>query len=472
MDQEHIWNTDHRKENEPEPNSGAKRPGWFFRLGPVEFGARLSNFYQHLEGGCSHTLQNRRFVAGSKINDAIRDYFDEKYKAGEIHPVLWEEAYKRLNKGVSEGWGAIAYKDESISLINQLKTNTAVFSAFKNHAQSHELVALLVNEEGKRRSWPDFRKEAAKVDAKYNRQWLEAEYNHAQRAARSAELWNEFQRTKDLYPNIEYLPSSSADPRQVHEQYYGIIKPIDDPFWIAFFPPNGWGCKCGAGKSRGPVSTRQVDPPEPIDGLPGNAGFTQQVFTPTHPFVQVTTSAQRSSIQKQLNAMNQGLNDFAFIPVGKRRIKVHTKADPQDLIANKDFAVAVVQRYSKNMEIREHSYNKGVKNPEYVYDKTVGDRVAMQGDNARSFVSNAFDKKLNKGGQLRDLDECFLALDFSGNLNASNMVGVAAQLNGKLQANSSVKFVLLKNGSKLVRINNKQKTMEQLLETIRKELVN
>lgn len=63
-------------------------------------------------------------------------------------------------------------------------------------------------------------------------------------AARSAGQWERAQRTKKALPYILYVRTTSADPRPEHLLWVGIILPVDDPFWITHWPPNGWLCKC------------------------------------------------------------------------------------------------------------------------------------------------------------------------------------------------------------------------------------
>ena len=56
--------------------------------------------------------------------------------------------------------------------------------------------------------------------------------------------WARIQRQKDVYPYLRYLPSTSEHKRPLHKTWYGILLPVDHPFWQTHFPPNGWGCKC------------------------------------------------------------------------------------------------------------------------------------------------------------------------------------------------------------------------------------
>lgn len=64
------------------------------------------------------------------------------------------------------------------------------------------------------------------------------------RTARAAGQWERIQRTKAGLPYILYVRTTSAEPREEHLQWVGLILPVDHPFWETHFPPNGWGCKC------------------------------------------------------------------------------------------------------------------------------------------------------------------------------------------------------------------------------------
>ena len=63
-------------------------------------------------------------------------------------------------------------------------------------------------------------------------------------AAYAAGQWERIQRNKKLFPYLKYIPSDAAEPRESHKPFYGMVLPVDDPFWSTHFPPNGWGCKC------------------------------------------------------------------------------------------------------------------------------------------------------------------------------------------------------------------------------------
>ena len=62
--------------------------------------------------------------------------------------------------------------------------------------------------------------------------------------AYAAGQWDRIQQTKEALPYLQYMPSLATRKRRDHKQYYGIIRPVDDPIWQQILPPNGYGCLC------------------------------------------------------------------------------------------------------------------------------------------------------------------------------------------------------------------------------------
>ncbi|MFY9350069.1 MAG: phage minor head protein [Sphingobium sp.] len=77
-----------------------------------------------------------------------------------------------------------------------------------------------------------------------NTRRLKTIYGTNVRMSMAAGHWTRIQRQKDVYPYLRYLPSTSEHKRPLHKTWYGILLPVDHPFWQTHFPPNGWGCKC------------------------------------------------------------------------------------------------------------------------------------------------------------------------------------------------------------------------------------
>lgn len=70
-------------------------------------------------------------------------------------------------------------------------------------------------------------------------------YDTNLRNAYAAGRWAAVQRVKADRPYLRYRHTTSEHPRHQHLQWVNVTLPVDHPFWITHYPPNGWGCKCG-----------------------------------------------------------------------------------------------------------------------------------------------------------------------------------------------------------------------------------
>ena len=73
---------------------------------------------------------------------------------------------------------------------------------------------------------------------------LQTIYRANLRSARAAGQWARIQRTKRARPFLIYELGPSENHRPEHVSWSGTVLPVDDPWWQAHYPPNGWGCKC------------------------------------------------------------------------------------------------------------------------------------------------------------------------------------------------------------------------------------
>jgi Phage Mu protein F like protein len=407
----------------------------------------------------------------SELDRLLRKWHSGSQKKDTVNRDLYRETFNKLSSGVSEGYST-DYDTRDIEMLLQLKSNIAVFSAFKSHAQSLDYFDALIDQDGKKRSWSNFRKEALKIDANYNQTWLETEYNMAIRQARSAEQWQQFVRDQDVYPNLEYMPSRSANPSELHKRYYGMIKPISDPIWDTLTPPSRWNCKCWLQQSRDAISTGEYTAPEPVKGIEGNSGKSGRIFSADHPYVTRMSSGDKAMIKTEINKLRDEHTELIRVKIDKKNLIVHINADQEDLGPNVDYLQAYIKKQKVDAQINAHSFAPNVKNPEFTVRKVVGDRTQFNGDNIRNYVQNTFSSKLGSKGQLRDQKKAFIALDFLNKLNEDNIEAMAAKLKGSMLISDKLQFVILKNGDKIVELkNSKNIDFAEMLAKLKEELL-
>lgn len=176
------------------------------------------------------------------LSEALREVYGNK---GDelVNEKLFDITNNALQHGIDISLSELGETDGEF--IRQFKENAAVFSAFKNHQQTKDIAALLYDEDGKLRPFGKFKKLALRVSEDYNELWLRTEYNTAVRRAATAANLKRWEKTLHLYPNLEYLETNSANPRQSHKHYVGTILPFYLEWWDTHMPPSDWECDCG-----------------------------------------------------------------------------------------------------------------------------------------------------------------------------------------------------------------------------------
>lgn len=98
-----------------------------------------------------------------------------------------------------------------------------------------------------------FRKDFDEIVARHgwsykgSREWRsELIYRTNMNAAYSAGKWATIQRLKERSPYIGYFAVMDARTREQHGLWHKLVLPVDHPFWLTHFPPNGWNCRCDA----------------------------------------------------------------------------------------------------------------------------------------------------------------------------------------------------------------------------------
>ena len=214
-----------------------------------------------------------------------------------------DETFRILGGAVSSSIS----EEMPAELTGLLENNAFIFSGLKTYHSLNEVGLSLIGDDGGIKPFEKFHEDVAKIDAKYNRNYLYAEYNHAVTSSQMAAKWHDFQQDGDRY-NLQYRTANDERVREEHQRLHNITLPVSDPFWEQFMPPNGWNCRCvvvQVRKGRYPESDSQqaVGIGEEITEEPKkrifrfNPGKELKVFPDKHPYNKAPKKAKEQILQ-------------------------------------------------------------------------------------------------------------------------------------------------------------------------------
>jgi len=174
--------------------------------------------------------------------------------------------------------------------IEELRNNNAVFSAFKTHRYQNDIARQLIDPEtGQLKSFDRWKRDIQGMTDHYNGSWLETEYNTAVIRAHQAADWKHFEEERDVFPNLQWMPTTSITPDPIHQHYWAmrLTLPLDHPFWEEHRPGDRWNCKCSLQQTDDPVNGTALEgwtPPLPMPGLDNNPAKDGRLFSYSHPY--------------------------------------------------------------------------------------------------------------------------------------------------------------------------------------------
>lgn len=207
----------------------------------------------------------------------------------EIEPTIWREVLKYLNQACVEGISQSSLPPTlEQDFYSELKQSNGVFAALKVHSMGNVMAAMLTDENGKLKPFRQWKEDVASIASHYMGSWLQTEYNTAVIRAHNAADWLNFERNKDIFPNLRWMPTVSPNPDEVHRRFWErkLTRPINDPFWNKHRPGDRWNCKCSLEATDAPVTDipGETDQDQPQPGLKGNPAKTKQIFDKSHPY--------------------------------------------------------------------------------------------------------------------------------------------------------------------------------------------
>jgi len=319
------------------------------------------------------------------------------------------KTYQELNDGAADGydknWNNFNQDQESLKTVQSLKKNIYLFSGAKTYSMQQEMNNLL-HADGKIKPFNDFKNDVLKINPTYNKTYLQAEFQTARATANHVRNWQQFQANKDIFPNLQYKTVGDARVRDAHQQLNDVIKPINDPFWNNFYPPNGWRCRCYVTQTADTITTGKFTEPLKygVDAaFQNNAAKSGSIYNNNkHPYFALAKAGGKKVASEMELSKNNAPYETAYTAQNGSKVKVNPFADTNDLKGNYEAAVRISEGLGLNVKIRPHLDGHIIqqKNPEFEINGKLADRKTPEGTK----IKRVFRKASKQGVETVVLD--------------------------------------------------------------------
>lgn len=295
------------------------------------------------------------------LEEALKEIYNDQ--SVEVNDKIFHANNAPLQVGINSQITPEFGKKNKVFL-DEFRRNTAVWAAFKSHAQTQAIIEALYDEDGDILPFAKFKKKVKSIIGKYNDEWLRTEYNTAVRAARSAINYRDALKTKHLYPNLEYLESTAREKRITHLRYVGTVLPIEHPWWDEHLPPSEWNCACSVRKTDKPV-TPVPGEDEEDDIAPtfrNNPGKTAQpVKIAEHPYTKAGAEPTCPHCRKERLIEETTDSSGALCPAHQKifELKLEQRVrEYERLVADKDYTDVAIETESAGLRAVHVEHNR------------------------------------------------------------------------------------------------------------------
>lgn len=252
-------------------------------------------------------------------NEALKKALKRIYEKdvdvmSDIEENLFNAVFETMSDAVDKGFEVPDITDPDVAFYKALKEDVAVFAAFKTHRWQNDIAGQLLDDKDRLKDYNIFKRDVeGLVNPQHKEQWLRTEYDMAITRARLAADWQQFEREKDILPNLEWVESTSVTPGEDHMIFWGMIAAIEDPCWNEHRPGDRWGCKCGLRSTDKPC-TQKSDAPQPTKendpapGLKGNPGVTGEIFSKDHPYMTDPYEGAQQAVNTLVEKLKEDIN--------------------------------------------------------------------------------------------------------------------------------------------------------------------
>ncbi len=317
----------------------------------------VDNLYYDRSAGISSAFD---FPDGLLHRALLNIYAKGFHPASEIEVTLFNEIWATMDKALIGAFGNMGPSDPDAEFFKELQLNNAVFSAFKVHRAQNDMARLLLGTDGNLKPFEQWSKEAMPIADHQCRTWLRTEYDTAVLRAQQAADWRQFEREKDVLPNLKWMPSTSVTPGQDHKRYWGTVLPVDDRFWNEHRPGDRWNCKCTLSSTDEPPTSVPTGPADakdgPQKGLENNPGKDARLFSDKHPYRTETHAGARKAVDRLLKRLKEMIKEMPD----------HLAPEEKTAIARNNLEIEKAIESTKGKPMTVEDADKQSANPNYV----------------------------------------------------------------------------------------------------------
>lgn len=222
---------------------------------------------------------------------AIADYLKKGLYEG--FGISLKELTETLEKGVETAFDAT-----DLELLTELRENLYMFSSAKTFQETKEFMGALVDENGKVRTFKEFKEFAMPINQQWNENWLKTEYETAYGQAQNAVRWNEIEKNKEVLPVLTFETTEDDRVCDICGPMDGLTAPVDDAIWNTCSPMLHFGCLCTLSQH---TDDKELTPETEREALQSgaeakmnyvfkmNPGKDKVVFDKSHPYFDVAS---------------------------------------------------------------------------------------------------------------------------------------------------------------------------------------
>lgn len=364
------------------------------------------------------------FVFDDKaLQRALKHIYEKDFHPmTDVEESLFNETFRIFSQASDEGISKSS-AEIPVDFKEKIDRGNAIFSAFKVHRMQNDIATQMYDSNGDLKPFEQWKKDVHPMLDHHVGHWLKTEYDTAVIRARQAADWQRFEQYADILPNLEWMPSTSANPGADHKVFWGTILPINHPFWSAHRPGDRWNCKCSLSATDEPPTGApqgSTDPKDrPAPGLDNNPGVDGKLFGDTHPYIANGYDGAKDAVKKFLTEKVFRQEDILYADpaTGKeldrsgkyyidpdygKRLQTSVWADRTEVEENTRAAKALLASFPKmKVKIREHILEEGRKNPEYTINGKTADRKGIESEDG---IASAFRKGKKQGCQTLVID--------------------------------------------------------------------